>query len=412
MCRRNCENAACYSADMYEATRRYLPWFGAFCVVMIAASAPMVSASVSGIPYPVLSQMMRCVSTSAAERTACYEATFPALYPDVSVPELFSAIRALQPLEPALFDCHLLAHRIGETVVALDPASWPRHMLAEGTETLCSFGYIHGITIAVYDGRAFTPEEIEAEMPTLATVCDRSGFGTIVRRSCFHGIGHMLYFLTNTDIRKSFGLCNDIIEGRAEVDEQYRRACYTGVTMKLFTTLAADEEPDWRHLSTETADAFCGSFDEDRYIGACKRASWILWFEEFKEGDGIKEFCEDQANPEETNHCYAKVFHGLAWKFIDEPERMMSVCARVARDRSLECYLNAAMERLITGGGMPVLRDAIAFCDHADTEIAQRCTKQVALYGRFFYESPDERSRYCAHFDELIRDECNAAPYE
>jgi len=219
----------------------------------------------------------------------------------------------------------------------------------------------------------------------------------------------MLYFLTGTDIPRAFSLCDRLAAGSAR-EPEHQRNCYTGVTMKLFFVFFEDEVPDWRALTIETAPAFCESLGASRYVGACKRASWILHADEFADGDGIIDFCNDQPDEEEVQLCFTKVFHGLAWKNVDSPEAMVPLCRRMPGDLETLCLLNAGVELLISGGGTTVLPQAVSLCEAAAD--ARTCLRDLAWYGRFLYRVGPDRDAYCAHFSDDLGNRCASVPYE
>src|SRR3989344_2143657 len=79
------------------------------------------------------------------DHAACYEAQVPLLYPQYSVPQLFSMVQQIRAADPTYQFCHVLGHKIGEKVVADDPGAWVDAIPLNPPSGLCSNGFIHGI---------------------------------------------------------------------------------------------------------------------------------------------------------------------------------------------------------------------------------------------------------------------------
>lgn len=376
--------------------------------IVLVCAAGVALASAAGIRVSLALTLLQCAHAEADLRRTCYERVIPAAYPEHDASALFSLIAALQKADVAAEDCHFIAHEIGRAVALEHKDRWEEHLLPDGSESLCSFGYIHGLAIAVY-GEAMSPESLSDELPRLSHACAGEGLGTLARRGCYHGAGHMLYRLTGAEIRPALEAC-DAIDLDDEDGELFRRVCYTGVTMELFYAPEGDN-PDPRGLTPETAPAFCATLGSGTYERACLRASWILRADEFAAGGDIAGFCGDPSAVD-AEHCYAKVFNGLAWILIDEPERMLAVCARMPEAVALSCYTHAATEHLVSGGGKRALGAALALCDAAHAAFAAPCREYVALYGRFLYPQGAAREEYCSRFSDVLARECIAAPYE
>ncbi len=376
--------------------RRVILGIGIFSV-FVALSLASWAAADSRV-LPTVHTLVPCfLMPEVTGRTLCYEDRVPMLLAQYDVESIFSAIRVGQAYDPAIADCHFLAHRLGEAMAATDPARWAEFIAIGESETLCSYGYVHGVSIGVFKNDPMTPEEIEARLQSFKDACAQEAFRGVRKSNCFHALGHMFYYLTGTDINAALRICDRV----HPIGSPEAPRCYAGVTMNLFMPLSKDGEVDPLHLTVDTAPAFCEALGEDRYVGACKRASWILQVDSFVSGAGIDSFCHDQPNDEEVELCFHKVFHGLAWKLINEDEQMQRVCDVMQPQRQEKCYTEAALEFLITKGGSRAVGDAASFCSRAQsTAVVAGCLDELARWGKYLYDTlPRERTKYCATFD-------------
>ena len=79
-----------------------------------------------------------CLFRSLEERTECYEDTLPDLFPEFSVREIFSFVKSAQKIEPALADCHFVAHELGQRVVRNNPKRLADFIKEEIPGSICA----------------------------------------------------------------------------------------------------------------------------------------------------------------------------------------------------------------------------------------------------------------------------------
>src|SRR6185436_1897936 len=98
-------------------------------------------------PNDVLQYAKAAVSQCSGEgdHAACYESVIPALYPKLSVAEIFNVVREVRREDQTYQFCHVLAHKIGERVVAEDPSKWVDAIPLNPADGLCSNGFVHGV---------------------------------------------------------------------------------------------------------------------------------------------------------------------------------------------------------------------------------------------------------------------------
>lgn len=345
-------------------------------------------------------------NTDVELRKECYEQVVPALYPHYDVPTLFSIVRHIQPLDPALTNCHVLAHEIAEVAVAPNREAWPTVFTQGPTDGLCSYGFVHGVFVAAFRDVALSEDALEAELPALRTLCaSKEGeAGSFFKRiSCQHALGHLYYSATNADIDTSMRFCDKTKpEGEESKIAMPLAQCYYGTVMLVFQELVEEDAqyPDPHKVTKETVTEFCGSLSEDRYVAACLRASWPLYETTILDGTGIEKFCaQTPAEPFKTL-CFGKVFVVLAWKLTGETGRIAHACEQIQeKTRRSQCYLIVADDIMSsTGGGVRGLRKAIAMCRLAtEDDVAAGCVDAfVRRSGRYSAQGSPERESYCA----------------
>ena len=383
----------------------------AYFVAAACASALLVMFS-SPILVDALKQSGGCLVLGAEERTECYEDTFPSLYPEYSIGEIFRMIHVLQPYEPALADCHFIAHALGERVVRDDPTRWPEFIREELPESICAGGYVHGLTIAAYDHTGLSDEEIEPELPKFREAC--TGMRQNDRLICMHGLGHMLYYITGGEVRRSLQLCDRVMHD-ADPEQTFNpaRQCQTAVMMMLLFSFI---DPEWEpsphyQLTRENIREFCLTFEKSSHRGACLRGSWPLFPESIESAENIARFCEGQPDAHEETWCYMKLFVATTWKNLNDFEHMRAICAQTASERQELCRQYVTRE-ILAEGGIKRLPDAVRLCGMFDDAGSESCFQILAREsGRYTGEGEGYISRdaYCRELPERWRERCAAS---
>lgn len=361
------------------------------------------SALVAGFTRGVLP----CILLSDKEAVLCLEERVPALYPEYPVGDIFALIGVVQPWIPELADCHFLAHRVGATVVAVDPSNWAAEMLVEGAGSLCLFGYVHGVAIAAFEGEVLNNDEIEGRMPVFKEVCARSNLSESMSRNCYHGVGHMFYFLTGTDIERGLALCDAIGHGNDFEKRLYQSRCHEGVVMKLFLVFSDDEEPDWRGLTADTSGDFCAALSNELHREACHRTSWVLYADEFaQDGKATIDFCSSSPQGFFQDMCYAKVFRGMAWKLLDKQTVLVNMCNALGDQLRTRCYSTAALELFGAVAPRRAFAEAEQFCEQGGNEVHTSCMHGLAHWIAVLHPEREDALQHCRELSSVLGDIC------
>lgn len=221
----------------------------------------------------------------AEYRPSCYEERVPALL-NAGVPyeDTFEVAYEIQKLDTSGEYCHNIAHRLGATEVAKDPALW-KDVIRRTPHGKCLNGGIHGAFQERFRASELASAHIPSfvnEMQDLCTVRTDlpSSPGDIA--SCVHGIGHLFMFVTDGNVQDSISMCQamsfDEDVGVTEIGQEI--SCHEGIFMQLFEP----HEPEDHALivgqeqSKETVGAFCTSFD-GLPLTACLARSAAFFYE-------------------------------------------------------------------------------------------------------------------------------------
>lgn len=381
----------------------------ALVIVLAVVHATHTVGSVA-LAFEGLRMSARCVQFDAEAQEECYRLSIPDLYPTYDVPELFRLLEFGQRIDSRLADCHFIAHRIGEVAVADNPTLWPELIGYESGIGLCSYGYVHGVTIAAYTHEGLTDEEVAREMPKFQEACAHGGQN--LQEGCIHALGHMMYYIAGGDITRALPFCDEatrLLNYGADGPFTAERRCYTGVMMMPFFSFI---DPDWEEstrytLTRENVRAFCEDLKRDAYVGACLRASWPLFAEDVQQDGGVDRFCENQPNDIETTWCYGKLFVALGWLNVNDPDTMFRQCEATTEEWRSSCYIHATKEYVAEGAGARAMPKATALCLRAtDLHVREQCLRMLAQSGARYERQGDGRQRFCAPLPEPWYAQC------
>jgi len=354
-------------------------WLG---VVGIGIAFALVALA-SIVPLPVAGAVARCFAVDAKTRTLCYEDALPALYPAYDVRTLMRSIERMQ-FDPAMRDCHFIAHRLGETAVALDPPAWPEAFVAVGEyDQLCSFGVTHGSAIRAFNAGMLAREgAVERAVEACKTLEPALRERISAASPCAHAIGHLFFFIADKDMGRGFETCDAVFPDTGEGPSN-RTRCHTGVAMQFIVPedyLIDLDDPAYDDASLERVReetmATCRAFENPQHEGACMRGRWPLYAREILSGHGIDSFCAEHPTDGQRFVCYEKLSVTLGWYHVNDIDALVLAC------RSLEapgmpdtCLRTAANEIMrLLGGGSRGERAALDVCGYSTPAAQDACS--------------------------------------
>lgn len=336
------------------------------------------------------------VCRESTDRNACYEREVLKLLSEVNLDDVFEIIRRIRQEDPSYQFCHVLAHSLGEYVVARDPAKWIEAMSLNPADGLCSNGFIHGVVGGRFRAEVLDEKTLQAYLPDFKRACEpREDWrpSLLDQAICYHGMGHLYFFITDADVERSLKLCEDTSKSNTA---DFSRVCVEGVFMQIYQPLEPDDFLMIERMKVkplkDTVRSYCARFAEDAYEGACLRESWPFFRDELMKGE-VGSFCSDQPNEQEENACYESVFSILGRQTLGVPERAIAVCNVVPEGRSEECFSRVAMSYLEENRNDA--RSAISFCEKAPADYSGQCLKFLIERAQFIFGESTSRARFC-----------------
>lgn len=369
-------------------------------IVVVGAIAAL-SAS-SGGSVRAESIVEKCAHT--AYKPVCYESEVPMLYPTLSVPEIFDVVRRVRQLDPSFQFCHVLAHKVGQRVVAEDPEKWLEAIPLNPSDGLCSNGFIHGVIGGRFRSDVLDSATIEKLVSDFSRACERRENwqpSDLDRAICYHGMGHVFTFITDADIPRALSLC------ARTVPLDHQRMCIEGVFMQIYQPLEPDDYALIARMplkpSTTTVRQYCGRFEDPSFEGACLRESWPFFRKGILDGTGVEEFCSGQPNTQETDNCYQTATALIGRMHLDEPKKAIAACKKIPAARQSDCF--AVIAQAVLEEDRANLTRAVQLCNVAP--VSEYCIRSLIARSRFIFgTSSPELMRFCGILGERFRKEC------
>ncbi len=352
-----------------------------------------------------LAQKISTACRNAADAAKCYEQEVPTLYPRHAVSEVFDVVREIRHNDPSYQFCHVLAHRLGERVVAEDPDHWIDAIPLNPPDGLCSNGFIHGVVGGRFRAEVLDDETVRAFIPDFARACEaRDSWrpSDLDRAICYHGMGHLYTFITDADIPKALDICDKTTPG------DMHRVCIEGVFMQIYQPLEPDdflmlERMDDRP-STTTVRRYCAHFDDDRYEGACLRESWPYFKDEILSGEGAERFCSGQPSFEETRACFDSISSIVGRMSLNEPNNAVRACGKFPSSFKETCF--AATAQAVLEENRSDSEAAIGICKSAGAQ-ERPCVEALLLRAGFVFGSDTKRyTDFCRRLPDDLRSQC------
>ena len=348
----------------------------------------------------------------AGDHAKCYETTVPKLYPKMQVPDIIDVIRDIRIDDPSYQFCHVLAHELGEAVVANDPNNWIDAIHYNPSDGLCSNGFIHGVIIGRFRNVVLDDATFEKFLPSFKIACEAHDGWTptdLDRAICYHGMGHLFTYITNADLPNALARCKETVPG------DFERVCIEGVFMQIYQPLEPDDYTLIANMkvkpTADTVPQFCAAFKDPLYVGACLRESWPFSRTELKSGSGVVQFCARSPNAEQTDECYQSASSIIGRFSLGNPAGAAVVCNGLPADRQETCFAysaGAVLEEDRSDGSK-----AIDLCGRASATVARACLMDLASRAQFtFGRGTQEYTQFCASLPANIRSACSTSDYQ
>lgn len=337
----------------------------------------------------------------------CYEKEIPKLYPAQSIAHIIKLVHEVRAKDPSYQFCHVLAHKLGEAVVAEDPAEWLKAFPLNPTDGLCSNGFIHGIIVGRFRDDVLDEESLEKTIPDFQRACEpREDWqpSSLDQAICYHGLGHLFMFITNADISKSLAVCDRV---SVSATGNFERVCREGVFMQIYQPLEPDDFALLELLPEKPTlgnyRRLCSKYD-DLDEGACLREAWPLYGRDVMTGVKVQEFCSGQPNEAETRACYESASAIIGRMSLGMTNNKGESCSYFPERYKHICFVTTAQAAIEED--RTAVKDAIRLCNNAGSASSQ-CLKEIAGRASFFFpRGSPQYAQFCGQFPAEIQTVC------
>ncbi len=363
----------------------------------VVRSQPRLMLSISFAREWALSRIAHDIISDCAKagyRPACYDKEIPNLLDrGVSMEDAFAVTAVIQRTVPDYFYCHILGHNVASKETAKDPSKWAS-VIERCPVGQCASGCLHGVMFDRFENVELSQSALASTTALFSHICeDGNGrmFTGLEHYSCYHGLGHMVLYVTGPDPKKALQTCTDVTGASKQPDDlhmAYARKCYEGLFMEIFQPFEPEDVAlvkDIAPHSLAESKKFCSTF-EGEYAAACHRESWPLNEPNIEASSGLHSFCEYMPNQQFVQDCYNVVVYSLTVKFAFDEVKIQHLCDGLPLNRLGQCYAHAASRFVETDYSLAPR--AVALCQIATQKgVGERCFNELLFYSFFNYHA-------------------------
>ncbi|MSU74074.1 hypothetical protein EXS56_02960 [Candidatus Kaiserbacteria bacterium] len=241
----------------------------------------------------------------------------------------FAVVRLIQDIDSDYQSCHVLAHIITEKEVAKDPSKW-KDVVVRSPIGICGSGAMHGAFQERFREDSFPNASVSEIQSMLSGVCDpRDGWNPtyLDRSSCMHGMGHLLLYVTDADVRKSVALC-EVVAPSSDYD--FRQTCLDGVFMQLYQPLEPEDEVLIHEIASAAKQTkkFCAQFTGLTY-NVCVKESWPAVLGSADTPVGFEALCAQTTNRNAQITCASGLMYPVIENLHYDMPHIESFCKGV-----------------------------------------------------------------------------------
>ncbi len=341
-------------------------------------------------------------------KNSCYDSEIPKLLDKLSGKNVFEVVRIIQEKDADYAYCHVVGHEIAARLTAKDPSKW-REVLAQCTLGICSNGCQHGVLQEKFRNESFSETEITQIIPDLSSVCEPSD---LIQLSgfeishCYHGLGHLLMYMTEGDTKKASSLCKEI--ALKDDNRDYLDVCYEGVFMQLFQPLEPEDFSlvDGKAPQKNSLRKYCESFKDPRTTESCWIEGWPLYSSEIKNPKGLVGYCETSKDTDQKERCYKMLFAVISQSQNFDINSISVYCEGFNETLKYKCYSGAATAIIqATYQNGP---KAVNLCSLAkNVKDQDKCFDELLKYANYNLSSDKESYKLlCSSFVDPWKSKC------
>lgn len=389
---------------------KYVGYFSIGIFFVFLALRSFTGLTSSFVPFFAHAEVALC--SHAPDKAACYEANVPKLMQLIPVESIFPVIREIQKEDLSYRFCHVLAHKLGENEVTRNTDAWVRLMHKNPPDSLCSNGYIHGIIVGRFHKDELLPDQIAAIEPELARACETGDDWhptDLDKAMCYHGMGHVLTFITGANMPLASSYCKKIAV--KESGEDYSQTCISGVFMQIFQPLEPEDFALIARLpmkpSRDTLTTFCSAYSTEEERSLCFGEGWPLFREDLKTAEGVQTFCTTSKDVMTQTNCYRTAFAIGARGSLGNPEKQSTVCAALPLSLGQQCF--GVLAEAFVEEDRTAASTAVSVCAHAPDIYRESCYGYLVKLVTFtFGDDQVNTNRFCAALPIPWQEKCVA----
>ncbi len=318
-------------------------------------------------------------------RSGCYDREIPKLMEKMSMEDTFAVTAKVQKEDPTYAYCHVLAHALSVKETQKNPAAW-MDVVPRCPAGMCSNGCIHGAFQERFRTDILTGSQIEEIIPDLKAVCLPRGTWRPIgleQGSCFHGLGHLLMYITGADAKRSVELCKRLTQTPGA--EQFHSMCFDGVFMQLYQPLEPEDREliKGKEISRADHEAFCSQWKgtiqptgrQDPWF-SCWTEGWSRYLGELQSPDGVEFFCSQMPESQHKD-CAVAMMYVMSVQVQFDMGRIAGYCEGMGEPWGQWCYV-AVASRLIEIDSSSAWRAADWCRDVLNAQARSACYQEVA----------------------------------
>lgn len=279
------------------------------------------------------------------------------------------------------YDCHHMAHHIGEFLLAYSNGNLSKALLTGSQK--CGGALYHGI-VENYLVSGTLLKKVKLDELKISNLCDSVNANpeSQIRLECSHGFGHGFFKVYNFDIQKSVNKCDDFITNLE------RTACYNGIFMENQIQYYQYGEGVF---DSEDILFPCNELDEQKSPSCYSyQAFHILSQSKFSIKQALSE-CDKIPQMESIKACYSGVgIQGMAMK--KNVNDFVSLC-QTGKPEFQEFCIVGGTNYLVDQIGTS---KAITLCESVPEVFVPSCYNSVIVYINRLYDSSTDLEQQCA----------------
>ena len=345
--------------------------------------------------------------SSQSRPPSCYDKEVPELLSKISLEQAFEVTKLIQEKDQGYFYCHVLGHNLSTKETAKNPDKW-KDVVARCPSNICSNGCIHGAFQERFRQEALPDATIEELNLELAGVCEkRPGWNptNMKRATCYHALGHLSMYMTDANIQKSTGLCEEITALAASTG--FTPICFDGAFMQIFQPLEPEDFAliEGKQPKREELASFCNEFERYRK-GSCWNEGWPLFLDQITTPKGVVEFCSVLQEPFLQDRCYDAMFYVVPTQFQFQENRIKDFCSKLPDPQRGKCFSNAASRFIETDARL--VAKAAGMCEAAaNFNVAEECYNELLFYSTYnFHKGSEDFKRLCNALPDPWNEKC------